>query len=452
MSTPPPSARKHNFIPWAVQKAQDDLVEIAGGEGVYFWDSKGKRYLDYLSQLFNVNLGHGNRRIIEAIQQQAEKFCAASASVMHVDRARLAERLAAITPGDLSKVFFTNSGSEANEMAFAMARLYTGRQKIFAKYRSYHGTTLGTLTLCGDPRRVGIEPGPPGSVRFFDPYCYRCDFGLEFPSCGIHCAAVLERQILMEGPDTVAAVILEPFTAAAGGFPVPPGYLRRIRDICDRYGVLFIADEVICGFGRTGEWFAVNHEGVIPDILTVAKGITSGYVPMGAAIVREKIAAHFEERYLPIGCTYTGHPLACAAALAALDEYVEKSAIENARLMGKTLADCLAALQARHPCVGDVRSQGLFACIELVSDRGSRQPLIPFNTAPPLAGEIRKQFLDRGLYLYNRWNLILLAPPLVIEEYDLKKGVAILDEVLTWLDEKAKEVGSLRHPVESRTL
>ncbi|MBI2193698.1 MAG: aminotransferase class III-fold pyridoxal phosphate-dependent enzyme [Planctomycetes bacterium] len=426
--------RQHQFIPWSVQSTQDELVEIAGGQGVTFWDSRGNRYLDFLSQLFNVNLGHGNRRIIEAIQRQAEQFCAASASVMHAGRTRLAQRLAELTPGDLTKVFFTNSGSEANEIAFALARLGTGRQKIFAKYRSYHGTTLGTLTLCGDPRRLGLEPGPPGSVRFFDPYCYRCDFHLEYPSCGIHCARALEQQILLEGPETVAAVVVEPFTAAAGGFPLPPGYLRRVREICDRYGCLLIADEVICGFGRTGEWFAVNHEGVVPDILTLAKGITSGYVPMGAAVVRAKIAEHFETRYVPVGCTYTGHPLACAAALAALDEYEARHAVENARAMGLVLARGLAELRARHPCIGDVRSQGLFACIELVKDQRGREPLAAFNTSPPVVGEIRRQCLQRGLYLYNRWNLILLAPPLIIGEEDLRKGLAILDAVLLGVD------------------
>ena len=426
--------RTHNFLPWTTQGTQDDVLDIAGGEGVYFWDGQGRKYLDFLSQLFNVNLGHGNQRIVQAIQEQAERFSAASSSLLHDGRVRLGERLADLTPGDLSKCFFTNSGSEANEIAFAMARLYTGRQKIFAKYRSYHGTTLGTLSLCGDPRRMSVEPGPPGSVRFFGPYCYRCDFRLAYPSCDLHCADALEEQIIMEGPETVAAIILEPFTASAAGYPVPPGYLRRIREICDKYNLLMIADEVICGFGRTGEWFAVNHERVVPDILVVAKALTSGYVPMGAAIATERIAEYFEDTLLPIGCTYTGHPLACAAALAALDEYETGRVIEHARAMGDVLTDQLAALKERHPCIGDVRSQGLFACIELVRDRETRERLVPFNTSPPLVTSIKRQCLERGLFSYIRWNLILLAPPLVIGEMDLRKGVDILDEVLAWVD------------------
>lgn len=430
MSSSAHSNRQHDFIPWTVQATQDNAVEIAGGEGVYFWDSQGKRYLDFLSQLFNMNLGHGNRRVIGAIQQQAERLCAASSTVVHEGREKLGARLAEITPGDLCKAFFTNSGSEANEIAIAMARLFTGRQKVLAKYRSYHGTTMGTLTVCGDPRRILVEPGPPGAVRFFDPYCYRCDFNLTHPDCGLHCADALERQIVLEGPDSVAALILEPFTAAAGGFPAPPGYLRRVREICDKYGIVMIADEVICGFGRTGEWFAVNHEGVVPDVLTVAKGITSGYVPMGAAIVNQRIADFFEDQLLPIGCTYTGHPLACAAALAAIEQYESLGAVENSKVMGAMLANELAAIKERHAIVGDVRSQGLFACIELVRDRETREPLVEFNTAPPLVDEIKAEFSRRGLYVYVRWNLIFVAPPLILDEADLKRGLAILEEVL----------------------
>ena len=427
-------SREHDFLPWAAQATQDQAIEIDRGEGVYFWDRKGGKYLDFLSQIFNLNLGHGNSRIIRAIQEQADRLCAASPAVLHEGRIRLAEELVSLTPGDLSKIFFTNSGSEANEVALAMARLYTGRQKVFARYRSYHGTTSAVITLCGDPRRQAMEPGPPGSVRFFDPYCYRCDFRLRYPSCELHCAQALARQIEMEGPDSVAAVILEPFTAAAGGFAGPPGYLKQVREICDRYDVLMIVDEVITGFGRLGEWFGVNLEGVTPDILTVAKGITAGYLPMGAAIVRKKIAQHFEQTYLPMGCTYTGQPLACAASLAALSEYREVKAIRNCQDMGTRLQEGLDDLKNRHLCVGDVRAQGLLACLELVRDRSIREPLVPFNAVSSLTDEIRRRCLDRGLYLYTRWNLILVAPPLIIGEEDLQKGLAVMDEVLGWVD------------------
>jgi len=433
MSSDTHSNRAHNFFPWAIQATQDQAVEIAGGEGVYFWDSQGKRYLDFISQLFNLNLGHGNRQMIHAIQHQAATLCAASSMVMHEGRERLGELLAEITPGDLCKAFFANSGSEANEIALEMARMATGRQKVLAKYRSYHGTTMGTLTVCGDPRRLAVEPGPPGSVRFFDPFCYRCDFNLTHPDCALHCANALERQILMEGPDSIAALIIEPFTAAAGGFPAPPGYLRRVREICDKYGIVMIADEVICGFGRTGEWFAVDHEDVVPDILTVAKGLTSGYVPMGAAIVNQAIADFFEQQMLPIGCTYTAHPLACAAGLAAIEQYKSLGTIQNSRKMGRVLAAELESMKERIPIVGDVRSQGLSGCVELVKDRNTKEPIIPFNTAPPLVDEIKAQFIERGLYLYVRGNLILLAPPLVIEEEDLRKGLTLLEEVIEWV-------------------
>ncbi len=259
----------------------------------------------------------------------------------------------------MSKCYFVNSGSEADDQAFILARLVTGRPKIFAKYRSYHGTTLGGLGVGGDPRRSAIEPGPPGTVRFFDPYCYRCDFGKEFPGCGIHCLDALERQLQLENPATVAAVVVEPVTGAAGGFPLPPGYLTRLRALCDKYGILLIADEVITGFGRTGAWFGVDHEGVVPDMLVLAKGLTSGYVPMGAVVVRAPIAEHFEKRMLPLGSTYTAHPLACAAALACLEEYDKGGWIENARRMGERLLAALRELAGRHPCVGDVRGQGL---------------------------------------------------------------------------------------------
>jgi len=433
MSSDTQSNRAHNFFPWAIQATQDQAVEIAGGEGVYFWDSQGKRYLDFISQLFNLNLGHGNRQVIQAIQRQAATLCAASSMVKHEGRERLGEQLARTTPGDLCKAFFTNSGSEANEIALEMARMYTGRQKVLAKYRSYHGTTMGTLTVGGDPRRMAVESGPPGAVRFFDPFCYRCDFNLTYPDCALHCADALERQILMEGPDSIAAVIIEPFTAAAGGFPAPPGYLRRVRDICDKYGIVMIADEVICGFGRTGEWFAVDHEDVVPDILTVAKGLTSGYVPMGAAIVNQAMADFFEQQMLPIGCTYTAHPLACAAGLAAIEQYESLDAIQNSRKMGQVLAAELRLMKERHPIVGDVRSQGLIACVELVRDRNTKEPIVEFNTAPPLVDEIKAQFIERGLYLYVRWNLILLSPPLIIEEEDLRKGLALLEEVIEWI-------------------
>src|SRR5205823_4269047 len=260
-----------------------------------------------------------------------------------------------------NKCFFVNSGSEADDQAFILARMITGRPKIFAKYRSYHGSPHGTLGVGGDPRRSAIEPGPPGTVRFFDPYCYRCDFGLKYPDCRIHCLDALERQLQLENPATVAAIVVEPVTGAAGGFPLPDDYLTRLRQLCDKYGILLIADEVITGFGRTGAWFGVDHEQVVPDMMVFAKGLTSGYVPMGAVVVRDKIAQHFEGRMLPLGSTYAAHPLACAAALACIEAYEEQELIPHARRMGEILFGRLRELAAKHPLIGDVRGKGLLA-------------------------------------------------------------------------------------------
>src|SRR6516165_4822122 len=373
-------ARRHFLLPWTVQEREDPVLEFDHGDGVYFYDRQGRRYLDFLAQLFNCNLGHGNQRVIKAIQRQAERACCVSPQVLTEERIALAEALAKRTPGVLNKCFFVNSGSEADDQAFIFARLVTGRPKIFAKYRSFHGTTYGGLGVAGDPRRAAVEPGPPGTVRFFDPYCYRCDFGLRYPECGIHCLGALEQQLQLENPATVAAVVVEPVTGAAGGFPLPDGYLPRLRQLCDEYGILLIADEVITGFGRTGAWFAVEHEGVVPDLMVLAKGLTSGYVPMGAVVVNDRIAQHFESRMLPLGSTYAAHPLACAAALACLEEYEERGLIGHARRMGEVLFQRLQELASRHRCVGDVRGKGLLACLELVHDRTTKAPLVPPNT------------------------------------------------------------------------
>ncbi len=428
------SPRRHLLLPWTVQEREDPVLEFDHGEGVFFYDRHGRRYVDFLSQLFQVNLGHGNRRVIEAIQRQAERGCCVSPQLLTPERAALAEALARRAPGDLGRCFFVNSGSEANDQAFIMARLLTGRPKIFAKYRSYHGTTYGTLGVGGDPRRAAIEPGPPGTVRFFDPYCYRCDFGLKYPDCQIHCLDALERQLELENPATVAAVVVEPVTGAAGGFPLPDGYLPRLRQLCDRHGILLIADEVITGFGRTGAWFGVDHEGVVPDLMVLAKGLTSGYVPMGAVLLRESLAQVFEKRMLPLGSTYAAHPLACAAALACLREYEEQGLIDHAKRMGKVLFERLRELAGRHRRVGDVRGKGLLACLELVGDRTTHAPLVPPNTDSPIPMEIRRRAWNEGIHLLARGSLIVLAPPLIVQPEHIDEAMTKLDRVLSWVD------------------
>jgi taurine--2-oxoglutarate transaminase len=429
------SPRRHLLLPWTVQEREDPVLEFDRGEGVYFYDRQGRRYLDFLSQLFHGNLGHGNRRVIEAIAKQAERACLVSPQVLTPQRIALADSLAKRTLGEGSRCFFVNSGSEADDQAFILARLITGRPKIFAKYRSYHGTTYGGLGVGGDPRRSAIEPGPPGTVRFFDPYCYRCDFGLKYPDCQIHCLAALERQLQLENPATVAAIVVEPVTGAAGGFPLPDGYLPRLRSLCDRHGILLIADEVITGFGRTGAWFGVDHEGVVPDLMVLAKGLTSGYVPMGAVILRQPMAEVFEKRMLPLGSTYAAHPLACAAALACLEEYEEKGLIGHAQRMGKLLFEQLQELARRHHRVGDVRGKGLLACLELVRDAGGSQaPLVPPNTDSLLPGQIRRRAWAEGIHLMARGSLILLAPPLIVQPEHIDEAVSKLDRVLSWVD------------------
>jgi taurine--2-oxoglutarate transaminase len=418
-----------------VQEREDPVLEFERAEGVYFYDRHGRPYLDFLAQVFNCNLGHGNRRVIEAIQRQAESACCVTPQFVTAERVAIAAELAQRTPGDLTKCFFVNSGSEADDQAFIMARLLTGRPKIFSKYRSYHGTTIGTLGVGGDPRRAAIEPAPPsGTVRFFDPYCYRCDFGLQYPSCGIHCLDALERQLQLENPATVAAVVVEPVTGAAGGFPTPDGYLPRLRQLCDRYGILLIADEVITGFGRTGAWFGVNHEDVVPDMMVLAKGLTSGYVPMGAVVLREGLGQQFETRMLPLGSTYSGHPLACAAARACLEEYDERGLIPHARRMGDLLFARLRELAERHPCIGDIRGKGLLVCLELVRDRSTRQPLVPPNTDSLLPLQIRRRAWEEGLHLMTRGSLLLLSPPLIIQPQHIEEAVAKLDRVLAEVD------------------
>ena len=417
------------------------MLEFAGAEGVYFHDRQGQRYLDFLSQLFNCNLGHGNRRVIEAIRSQAEQACCISPQLLTAERSLLANELTALAPGELDKCMFVNSGSEANELAFIMARMVTGRPKIFAKYRSYHGTTFNTLGTAGDPRRMAVEPGPPGSIRFFDPYCYRCDFGLTYPDCGIHCLKALERQIELENPATVAAVVVEPFTGAAGGFPLPEGYLAGLRDLCDRHGILLIADEVITGFGRTGAWFGVNHDSVVPDLMVLAKGITSGYVPMGAVVVSSQISRYFESRVLPIGSTYAASPLATAAARACLVAYREEGCVDNAKRMGRLLMEKLKGLKEKYPIIGDVRGKGLLACLELVADQVTMQPLGPPVVDAQLPIHIRRRAWEEGLHLLARANLLMIAPPLIVNAEQIRDGVEKLSRVLSWLE---TEVGQER--------
>ena len=432
-------AKEYVLHSWSVQDAINP-IPVAGAEGRYFWDYEGKRYLDFASQLVNVSIGHGHPKVIAAIKEQAERLCTIGPPMATEPRSQLGRMLAEVTPGNLKMSFFTNGGAEANENAIKLARWYTGRHKVIARYRSYHGATAGAITLTGDPRRWHAEPGLPGVVRMLDPYTYRCPAGHPDP-CPV-CAGGphLEEILQYEGAHTVAAVILETVVGTNGVIVPPGGYLQSIRETCDRHGILLICDEVMAGFGRTGKWFACENWDVVPDILTMAKGINSGYVPLGAMTVSEPIGEWLRDKFLAGGLTYSGHPLACAAAVASIEAFREEGIVENAAEQGEFAAQALAGLAERHPSIGDVRGLGLFWGIELVKDRETREPLVPFNATgeamAPVA-RVMKAALDAGLYLMTHWNVIMVVPPLTITREELEEGLATLDDALAHADEFA---------------
>jgi len=421
--------KRHTLFEWSAQ-SKVDPIPVERAKGIYFWTPEGKRFIDFNSQLMCVNAGHGNARIIKAIQDQAATLAYANPFMATEPRARLGARLAEIAPGDINVFFFTNGGSEANENAIKLARLATGRQKILARYRSYHGATAGSISLTGDPRRWASEPGIPGVVHVLDPY-HGIERGWDSADAAL---TTLEEVIQLEGPQTIAAFILETVTGTNGVLIPPDGYLQGVRDLCTKYGLLMICDEVMSGFGRTGEWFAVNHWNVVPDILTMAKGLTSAYVQLGAVGMRQVVADQFKDKVFASGLTYNSHPLACAAALAAIDTYEEEKLIENARRMGAVMTDLHADLARRHPSVGAFRSLGLFGIVELVRNRKTRAPLAPFNgTSEPMKA-LAKFFRDEGLYTFVRWNTFFTNPPLSINETEMRQAFAIIDKGLEITD------------------
>jgi taurine--2-oxoglutarate transaminase len=432
-------AKRYVIHSWSIQDAISP-IPVAGAEGRYFWDYEGNRYLDFASQLVNVSIGHQHPRIVAAIKEQADRLCTIGPPMATEPRSELGRLLAEVTPGDLAMSFFTNGGAEANENAIKLARWYTGRHKIVARYRSYHGATAGAITLTGDPRRWAAEPGLPGVVRMLDPYTYRCPAGHPEPCPVCTGAPHLEEILQYEGPHTVAAVILETVVGTNGVIVPPEGYLQAVREVCDRHGILLICDEVMAGFGRTGRWFACEHWDVVPDILTVAKGINSGYVPLGAMIVREPIGEWLRDKYFAGGLTYSGHPLACATGVASIGAFRDEGVVENAAAMGDVFREELHGLAARHPSIGEVRGLGCFWGLELVRNRETREPLVPFNASgeafAPMA-RVGKAALERGLYLMTHWNVVMVVPPLTITREELAEGVAGLDEALAVADEYA---------------
>jgi taurine--2-oxoglutarate transaminase len=422
-------AKRHTLFEWSAQDGVEPL-SIARAEGVYFWTADGRRFVDFNSQLMCVNIGHGDARVVRAIEAQASAVAYVSPSAVTEVRARLGAKLATIAPGDIDVFFFTTGGGEANENAIKLARLATGRHKILARYRSYHGATAGSITLTGDPRRWPSEPGIPGVVHVLDPY-----HGIERGwTSADESLAMLEEVIQLEGPHTIAAFILEPVTGTNGILVPPDGYLQGVRELCTRHGILMICDEVMSGFGRTGAWFAVNHWNVVPDMITMAKGLTSAYVPLGAVGMRRGIAEAFATRPFPSGLTYGSHPVACAAALATLHVYETDGLIEHARAMGSVMADLMTDLSMRHPSVGAARSIGLFGVLELVRDRARRVPMAPFNGTSPEMTALGRYFREQGLYTLMRWNTFFANPPLCITDAQLRDAFAIVDRGLEITD------------------
>lgn len=426
------------FHPWAVQ-GQSSYPVIAGGSGAKFWDPAGKIYLDFASQLVNLNLGHQHPKMVNAIVKQAKELCMVAPGFGNQVRSEAARLIASKTPGDLNRIFFTNGGAEANENAVRMARHHTGRHKVLSAYRSYHGATHGAITLTGEPRRWGSEPGTPGVVRFFGPHTYRSSFSStsdveEAERAMSH----IEEIVQMENPDAIAAILIESVVGTNGVIIPPADYLPRLRELCDRHGILLIVDEVMVGFGRTGSWFAVEHWDVTPDMMTFAKGVNSGYVPLGGVAVSEAIFDTFRSKPYPGGLTYSGHPLACAAAVASIRALEDEDLVYRTRQLGEEIVrPALDAMKSRHPSVGDVRGLGLFWAIELVRDRTTKEMLVPFNPNSAEAEPMRRvleECHEAGVWPFSHHNRLHIAPPLIISEIDLKRGLEVIDQALSVAD------------------
>jgi taurine--2-oxoglutarate transaminase len=426
--------KKHTIFEWSAQ-SKVDPIPVARAKGIYFWTPEGKRFIDFNSQLMSVNIGHGDERVIDAIAEQAKTLAYANPFMATEPRARLGAKLAEITPGDIDKFFFTNGGAEATENAIKIARFFTGRHKIVSRYRSYHGATAGSISLTGDPRRWANEPGIPGVVRVLDPY-HGVDRGWESAESSL---AMIEEIIQLEGPQTIAGFILETVTGTNGVLIPPDGYMQGVRKLCDKYGILMIADEVMAGFGRTGEWFAINHWRVVPDLICMAKGLTSSYLPLGAVGMRHHIAQHFQDKVFFGGLTYNSHPMGCAAALATIRVYEEDRLIENAEKMGRVMKQLLADLEKRHPSVGEVRNIGLFGIVELVRSRRSKHPMAPFNGTSDEMAALDRFFREQGLYTVVRWNSFYTNPPLCIKEQQLREAFEIIDAGLEITDKAVKD-------------
>jgi taurine--2-oxoglutarate transaminase len=428
--------KRHTIFSWSAQGSVNPIPMVRG-EGIYFWDANGKRYIDMNSQLMCVNIGHGEKRVIEAIKAQADELVYAGPGMATAVRARFGRMLAELTPGDLNRFFFTLGGAEANENAIRIARMVTGRQKIMVRYRAYHGATAGAITLTGDPRRWANEPGIPGVVRFFDPYKYRSHLwreGDDDASFVRRCLDELEETIMYEGGHTIAAIFVETVTGTNGLIVPPDGYLQGLREICDRHGILLVCDEVMCGLGRTGRWFAADHWNVVPDMITMAKGLTSAYLPLGAVAMSDRIASYFDKNVFYGGLTYNAHPMSLAAAEACIQVMKDDDTCGHTLRMGKVMSELHAEMKAKHPSVGDVRSIGLFGVLELVRNRETKEPMAPYNATSPEMQKLGAYLKEQGMYAFINWNNLFTNPPLCITEAQLREAFGIIDKGLEITD------------------
>ncbi len=431
--------KKYVIHSWMAQKDFKPFI-VTGGKGAVIWDDAGKEYLDFSSQLFNLNLGHQHPKVIAAIKEQVEKLAYIGPGPANETRSELCRVLAEITPGDLTKTFLSSGGGTANENAIKIAKAYTGRPKIISRWRSYHGATYGAMSITGDPRRLPNEPGIPGMVRVWDPFCYRCFFNKTYPQCNLMCAERIREVIEVEGPTTVAGIIVETITGSNCRIIPPDGYMQRLRQICDEYQMLLITDEVMTGFGRTGKMFACEHWNVVPDIMTLAKAINNAVLPLGATVVRKPIADFMDDHMFWGGLTQFGNPTSCAAAIAAIKAYREEGIVENSRVLGRKLLTELEKMKQKHPSIGDVRGLGLFAAIEFVKDRKTREPVVPwtvenYEKKNPTMSAILAQMKSEGVMGYNRWNVLFIAPPLCITEEQLMKGLSVIDRAINLMDD-----------------
>ena len=428
---------KYNIHSWSAQGALKPIV-VTKAEGIYFWDEDGKRYADMSSQLVNSNLGHGNKAIVDAICEQAQKIPFMGPGFAMDCRSDAAEAIVELTGFKGGKVFFTNAGAEANENAIKIARQFTGKQKVFSQYRCYHGSSAGAGMLTGEPRHFFNEPGGPGFVKYDGPYAYRapkaCKFENEDDVADFY-LELLENQILYEGPENIAGIWLESIVGSNGILIAPVKWYKGVRELCTKYGILMVADEVMAGWYRTGKPFAFMNFDYQPDIITFAKGVTCGYVPLGGVVVKEEIAKFFDETALGCGLTYSAHPMGCAAAVATIKEYKDQDIEGKMKVTGKVLADILDGYVDAHPCVGEVRHIGLFSAIELVKDKATREPIVPFGKDPEgLMKKILGMLVAEGFWTYTHENMIIVAPPLIITEEELKEQMAIMDKVLDSVD------------------